>query len=271
VKKVLERYGMTKSVSCSSPEAGGTKLTQAMSPTTEEEKRSMMKIPYREAVGSLLYAAIGTRPDIAHAVNECARHVSDPGQQHWQAVKRIMRYLVGTTNNGLVYKANGTISDMKISMDTYVDADWAGDKDDRKSTTGYLTKINGNTITWSSKKQRTVALSSAEAEYMAIASGAQECKWMMQLLNELSLTTHSRILTDNQAAQSIGKNDVHHDRTKHIDIRYHFIRQDIKEGTYELNWIPTKHQLADMFTKALSNTQYTYLSSLVMQTYQRAE
>ncbi len=274
VRKVLERYEMSKATPAPTPEITGTKLTKSMSPTTDVEKKVMSSIPYREAVGSLLYAAIGTRPDISHAVNECARHVSDPGQAHWNAVKRIMRYLIGTADRGLTYKAAAVSTDRgdikhvdEIIIDTYVDSDWAGDKDDRKSTTGYLTKINGNTITWSSKKQRTVALSSAEAEYMAIASGAQECKWMMQLLHELTYNTNICIFTDNQAAQSIGRNDIHHDRTKHIDIRYHFIRQDIKEGIYQLQWIPTKYQLADIFTKGLNHVQFTYLRNYVMDTY----
>jgi hypothetical protein len=275
IEKVLERYGMSRVTPAPTPEVSGTKLTMAMSPTNDEQKKDMKNIPYREAVGSLLYAAIGTRPDISHAVNECARYVSNPGSAHWIAIKRIMRYLAGTIDMGLIYNGlsnnelNGNIKQNNIlTIDTYVDADWAGDKDDRKSTTGYLTKMNGNTITWSSKKQRTVALSSAEAEYMAIASGAQECKWMKQLLSELGYDTVVHIYTDNQAAQSIGKNDIYHDRTKHIDIRYHFVRHDIKEQIYDLIWVPTRYQLADIFTKGLNHVHYSYLSNLVMNAYQ---
>jgi hypothetical protein len=263
IKKVLERFNMSSAAAAPTPEAPGSKLSKSMCPSSDDEKKQMAGIPYREAVGSLLYAAIATRPDIAHAVNECARFVSNPGQAHWTAVKRIMRYLVGTAELGLQYGSVGMMNESpefnSIGIQAYADADWAGDKDDRKSTSGVIVKMNGDTIIWSSKKQKTIALSSAEAEYMGISSAAQDVKWLKQLLGEFSFYVNAEIFTDNQAAQAIGRNDTYHERTKHIDIRHHFIRNDVKNGEYELKWIPTKYQLADIFTKAVSQVQFHFL------------
>ena len=269
IKKILTRFNMVNSNSVTTPEAIGVKLSISMSPTSDHEKQQMEAIPYREAVGSLLYAAIATRPDISHAVNECAKFVSNPGQEHWTAVKRIMRYLSGTVNKGLCYSNSGTQNNYNdiVCVNAYADTDWAGDRDDRKSTGGYVVKLNGDAICWSSRKQRTIALSSAEAEYMAISSVAQEIKWIQQLLKELLMKSKTQIFTDNRAAQAIGKNDVYHDRTKHIDIRHHFIRDDVKNHIYEINWISSKYQLADIFTKALNQLQYAFLCDRILNSY----
>ena len=190
----------------------------------------MRDVPYMSAVGSLLYAAIGTRPDIAHAVNVASKFMKNPGQAHWMAVKRILRYIKGTVNKPLVFTAKGGMVKDQLNVCVYSDADWAGDVDDRRSTSGHVVRIGDSTVIWSTKKQKTVSLSSAEAEYMALASATQEVKWVSQFLHELldvsgmSLCVNMSVYVDNQAAMLISKNDVYHDRTKHIDIRYHYIR-----------------------------------------------
>jgi hypothetical protein len=151
-------------------------------------------------------------------------------------------------------------------MNVYSDADWGGDRDDRKSTTGFIVKLNGDCVSWMSKKQSTVALSSAEAEYLAIGSAAKETKWLQQFLNELQIqsSTKTIIHTDNRAAKLICKNDIYHDRTKHIDIRHHFIRDDVKSGVYNIEWISTYDQLGDIFTKGLNVNQFVYLRDKIM-------
>jgi hypothetical protein len=266
LKTVLERFGMLESKSERTPEVTGNKLSKQQSPTTEEQKLEMKNIPYRQAVGSLLYASIGTRPDIAHAVNSVSRYLENPGMEHWKAVKRILRYIRGSLDVGLVFKSNNKTHEMKYEMNVYSDADWGGDRDDRKSTTGFVVKLNGNCVSWTSKKQSTVALSSAEAEYLAIGSAAKETKWLTQFLGELQIqsSTKTIIYTDNRAAKLICKNDLYHDRTKHIDIRHHSIRNDVKNGVYNVEWISTYEQLGDIFTKGLNVNQFTYLRDKIM-------
>lgn len=272
LQKVLETYKMTTSNPVATPEQQGLKLSKSDCPTTDKEKHDMKGVPYRSAVGSLLYAAIGTRPDIAHAVNEVSKFIQDPGMIHWQAIKRILRYLKGTMEIGLVFKgrATRTVSfkeKTNINVQAYSDADWAGDKDDRRSTTGFIVKVNGITVSWATKKQKTVALSSAEAEYIAIGATAQEIKWVTHFLLEVFTSDtymSTQIYTDNQAAMAISKNDLYHERTKHIDLRHHFIRDDIKRGLYGITWISTTEQMADIFTKGVGRVQFIHLREKVM-------
>jgi transposase InsO family protein len=271
IEKVIKRFGMENCKPTSTPEAAGVKLNTTQCPTTEEQKIQMKSYPYEAAVGSLLYASIATRPDISHAVNEVSRYMKNPGIKHWEAVKHILRYLKGTADQSLVYSGkqnpnNSTHTNYAYNIQAYTDADWGGDIDTRKSTTGYVVKLNGDTISWSSKKQATVATSSAEAEYMAIAATAQEVRWVQQLLYEIH-NTHpisTIIYCDNQAAIAISKNDIHHERTKHIDIRYHFIRDYIDKNILVIQWISTENQLADVLTKGLNKILFNKLCNGIM-------
>ena len=149
----------------------------------------------------------------------------------------------------------------------YCDADWAGDIDSRKSTTGYIIKLNECVVSWVCKKQTSVALSTAEAEYMAISAAVQEVKWFTQLLSELDyaqVETPVIVFTDNQAALQIGENDVNHSREKHIDIKHHHIRDAIKKDEIKLHWIPTGEQIADINTKGLSRNLFLVLREQLM-------
>jgi hypothetical protein len=220
---------------------------------------------YRAMVGSLIYASISTRPDITHAVNMISRHMNAPMNVNMIMAKRILRYLNGTRHHGLLYTHNKNTSD-QVELVGYCDADWGGDTSDRKSTTGYCTMINGNLISWSSKKQTTVALSSTEAEYMAITEVAKEIMWLRMILEELhvKIVTPTIIYVDNQSAIKISENDTEHDRTKHIDIRHYFVRDLINSGHIKLQWLPTAEQLADIFTKPLGSATYTSLRDRLM-------
>ncbi len=178
-------------------------------------------------------------------------------------------------------KTNGG-SVKSVNVDAFSDADWAGDKSDRRSTTGYVVCVNGCVVSWGVKKQSTVALSTAEAEYMAVSSTTQEILWVIQLLNEMMFTIDNSTIgednnkqryqpsnivmlwCDNQAAVSIGTNDTHHQRTKHIDIRHHFVRDVVKSGVIALKWISTRFQLADVLTKALGSITFTRLRDQIV-------
>jgi hypothetical protein len=221
---------------------------------------------YRMMVGSLIYASISTRPDITHAVNMISRHMSNPSHEHMIMVKRVFRYLSGTRTLGLLYNNENQHQGGDIELTGYCDADWGGDLTDRKSTTGYCTMMNGNLVSWQSKKQPTVALSSTEAEYMAINDVAKEIMWMRMILGELGLkvVTPTIIYVDNQPAIRISENDSEHDRTKHIDIRHYFIRDLIKNGDIKLQWISTNDQLADIFTKSLATPTFVTLRDQLM-------
>ena len=187
-----------------------------------EESEVVDQRLYQSAVGSLLYLSCWTRPDITFAVSNVARFCSKPMKQHWTAVKRIMRYLRGTQNYDILYTR-----DCVTDVEGYSDADWAGDVNDRKSTSGYVFTISGGAVSWKSKKQTSVALSTAEAEYIALASTAQEAMWMRQLTADLKSAPSkaTTIYEDNQSAIEMAKNPQFHGRAKHIEIKYHFIRE----------------------------------------------
>lgn len=208
---------------------------------------------YRELVGSLMYAAAATRPDIMHSTNICTRFMRAPQKPHLVAAKRVLRYLNGTTNEGLIYTTTtASTGRQAMSIVAYCDADWGGDLDDRKSTTGYCVFVNNNLISWNTKKQATVALSSAEAELMSVSDVVKEIMWLRFILKELGYTVVKPTIVhcDNKSAIQIARNDTHHDRTKHIDIRYHFIHDSINNKIITLQWIASSEQLADIFTKA---------------------
>lgn len=256
VKEVLERFGMGDSHPVSTPADVNSKLTNEMSPSSESDREEMKKIPYQEAVGSLLYAAQVSRPDIQYAVNMVSRFNHNPGKAHWMAVKRIMRYLNGTRDMKLCYQR-----DEKEDLHGFCDADWAGDVSDRRSVTGYVFLLQGSAITWNSKKQPTVALSTTEAEYMAMSSSTQEAIWLKNLYNDIfgnrKRIEQITIFGDNQSAIALSdKTTSFHPRTKHIDIRHHFIREHIHNGDVKFIYTNTDNMTADFLTKAVTHIKH---------------
>ena len=203
-----------------------------------------------------MYTAVGTRPDIAYAVGMVSRYCKEPNATHLTAVKRIFRYLRGTSDLCLKYeKGNDEV------VVGYSDADWAGDLNDRPSTTGNVFMQSGAAISWLSKKQATVALSTSEAEYIALSLAAQEITWLRKLLSEFGVKFDgpTTLMEDNQGAIAIANNPVNHARTKHIDIRYHYIRQCILEGIVKVHYCSTENMYADMFTKPLPKGKFEML------------
>ena len=191
---------------------------------------------YQQIIGSLLYASGGTRPDVTFIVVVLARYCGKPNQLHLTAAKRVLRYLKGTCELALTYMTEGS-----LGLTGYSDADWAGDRDAQCPTSGMTFLLQGASITWSSKRQASVALSTVEADYMALSQATQEAVWLQRLLEEVGETTSdgTTIMEDNQGAMATAQNPVFHRRTKHIQIRYHYVREAVAEGIIKLVYCPT--------------------------------
>ncbi|KAJ0503054.1 putative RNA-directed DNA polymerase [Helianthus annuus] len=214
----------------------------------EEGAELTNKERYQRLVGKLIYLS-HTRPDIAYAVGVVSKFMHRPEVTHMEAVMGIIRYLKGTVGHGVLFQQN---NHLKVQL--YTDADWAGDKDDGRSTSGYFTLVGGNLVTWKSKKQKVVALSSAEAEFRGIARGVTEVLWIRRLLTEIGFpqTEASRIMCDNKAAIQISENPVQHDRTKHVEVDRHIIKEKLEAKIIELPFVRSEDQLADILTKAVN-------------------
>ena len=240
---VLKRFGMDECKPVSTPLEAGKNLTK-----TDENDEGVDTKRYQEIVGSLIYAAITTRPDIAHAVNILSQQMAKPNMERWSAAKRVLRYLKGTLDVGIIYRKSEN-----FELVGYSDADWAGCKDSRKSTSGYVFMIGGNVISWTSKKQPVVALSTTEAEYIALCSATQEAIWLRRLLQSIGQAQNNptTIYEDNQGEISMSKNSRHHSRTKHIDIKYHFVRETTLKNITHIVHCTTDEMVADTFTKGL--------------------
>ncbi|XP_071729312.1 uncharacterized mitochondrial protein AtMg00810-like [Rutidosis leptorrhynchoides] len=202
---------------------------------------------YRILVGSLRYLTC-TRPDISFSVGVISRYMEDPKYAHWKALKRISRYIKGTLSLGLYYSVSN-----EHKLIGYLDSDWRGDVDDRKSTSGYVFYMGNTAFTWAFKKQPIVTLSTFEAEYVAASWCVCHAIWLRNLLSELNfeMKEATNIRVDNKSAIELAKNPVHHERSKHIDARFHFIREQVKKKTIQLNHVSSRDQAADIFTKAL--------------------
>ena len=210
------------------------------------------RYPIRQAIGCLMYLANATRPDIAFSVNNVSRYVTMPTKELWKAIQRIIKYLKTTSTVGLHY----TKSNFEITG--WADSDYANDVNDRKSTTGWVFKLGTNTISWKSKKQHSVSLSTTEAEYMAASDASKEAIWIQDLLEELSLNQKNTALLfqDNQGAIFLEKNKTNKPRTKHIDIRHHFIREQVDKGRIDIQYCPTNDMVADLLTKPLPDQAF---------------
>eukprot|EP00795_Rhopilema_esculentum_P007133 gene7133-biopygen8536 len=250
IEKLLKRYGLQDANPVCTPLDPNVKLV-----ADDGNSKPVDNVQYQSMIGSLLYAAIATRPDIAQAVGALSQFNSAPTEAHLTAVKRVFRYLKGTINLSLVYKK----SESK-EVTGFSDASWADDMQNRHSTTGNVFMMAGGAISWLSQKQSTVALSTVEAEYIALSKAAQEVVWLKQLFREIGDNVQPiTIMEDNQGAISMTKNPVGHKRTKHIDIRYHFVREQVEKGTLLLKYCNTKEMLADLLTKSLNRGQFEYL------------
>lgn len=214
---------------------------------------------YKQIVGSLMYLT-NTRPDIMFVVSLLSRYMDHPTELHFQAAKRVLLYLKGTCDLGILYRKGGD-----EELIAYTDSDYAGDLDDRRSTSGYVFMLNSGAVSWSSKKQPIVTLSTTEAEFAAAASCACQVVWMRRILKNLNLIQgdDTTIFCDNSSTIELSKNPVLHGRSKHIDVRFHFLRELTKDGVVKLVHCHTQEQIADIMTKPLKLDVFVKLRSLM--------
>ncbi|KAJ3473654.1 hypothetical protein NLI96_g12893 [Meripilus lineatus] len=248
---IISRFNLTDSYPLSIPIPPGTMLSIEQSPQTAEEIQDMKMVPYRELIGALMYASIGTRPDISFSVSLLAQFMSNPGRAHWEAAKRVLRYVKGTLDYRLTYGSTTS------GLESFSDADWAS-QSHRHSISGYIFLIDGGAISWSSKKQPIIALSTAEAEYIALNHAGRELVWLRQLLSEIARPLHhpSILLCDNQSAIALSRDNMINARTKHFDIRYHWIRELVSKNTLTIIYCPTDSMTADILTKSLARPKH---------------
>lgn len=250
-ERILDKFGMKDANPVATPLEPGSKLVKA-------KQGDDIQGQYRQLVGSLMYLMLGTRPDLCFAISYFSRFQDKATRTHWTQLKRVLRYVKGTTSYRLVY----TCKDEAHPLAGYVDADWANDLDERKSTSGFVFEVYGNPVCWATKKQGVVALSTTEAEYIAAAQAVCEAMWLKKLFKDIGYPIQSTIpiYEDNQGCIFLCKNP-ESKRTKHVDVKYHYVRQKVWSKQVELKYIPSKEQKADIFTKPLPRHAFEDLRS----------
>ena len=239
-QEVLERFNMGQCNSVQNPMVPGFKLTR-------DEGVRVDGTFYKQIVGSLMYLT-ATQPDLMFVLSLISKYMERPTESHLMAAKRILRYVKGTSSFGMFYRKGGD-----EELFGYTDIDYAGDQDDRKSTSGYVFMINSSAVSWSSKKQPVVTLSTTEAEFIAAASSACQVVWLRRILKSLSHVQYDStvVYCDNISTIKLSKNPVMHGRSKHIDVRFHFLRDLVNDGVVELKQCSTQEQIADIMTKPM--------------------
>ena len=252
--KIVKRFGMSACKPFATP-IEEAKSSKDKLEIISEDDEDAVGAPYREAIGSLMYLMIGTRPDISFAVGKLARFCENPKRKHWLAVKRVLRYINGTSKMGLCY--NGM---KREGIFGYSDSDWAGDVSDRKSTSSYVFMMAGAAVSWCSRKQTVIATSSCEAEYVAMCMACKEAVWLKRLVSVIPLKNDFEkgleVLADSQSAIKLAANESINRRNKHIDITYHFVRDVTSSGEVSLGYVPTSDMAADMLNKPLARLKF---------------
>jgi hypothetical protein len=247
LKKVLERFKVINAKTAPTPLPSGCSLETYTGPIDKDRRHIFQQI-----VGSVLYLMLGTRPDIAYAVIRLSQFSANPSQDHLNYATYLLRYLVETQDTKLVYDAK-----KGEGLQAFTDSDWAADKNSRRSTTGYFATLATGSVCWQSRLQKTVALSSTEAEYMALSDTCRQIVWIQSLFTELGFPLRrTPICADNQGSIFIGSNPVQERRTKHIDIRYHYVRECVEEGKVSVFFIEGTVNPADMLTKPLAREKF---------------
>jgi hypothetical protein len=259
VNELVKKFNMEKSAPVATPQLRGVELE----PETEMSAQQIaaQRFDYRGLVGSLQYLVRGTRPDIANAVRELSKFLSCYNETHWQAARRMLKYLKGTSTYGLLLDGKSRT----VTYEVYTDASFVCQPKERKSVTGYVISMAGTSISWCSSKQGSVSLSTAEAELIALSEGAKESEWLWYLLREMGFPQEQpvQVWCDSKAAISTVKNPGNHKATKHIEIRYLFTRDLVEEGRLEIQYCSTNEMAADILTKALPTRQFIKLRELI--------
>ncbi len=255
-ESILQCFNFTDLKPILTPMDPHIQLLKSRCPESTADVARMRQVPYKEAIGSLMNAAMGTRPDIVFAISTLAQYAQNPGWTHWEAIKRVFRYLQVTKDLSLVYGARGQ------GLEGYVDVDGAS-QEHRHTITGYVFLVDGGAVSWASKKEELITLSIAESEYVAPTHAAKEAIWLCRLISEVFrlLSEPTTLYSDNQSAIALTRNSSYHARTKHIDIHYHFIRYSIEAGSIRLLYVPTDNQTADILTKALPSIKVKHFAA----------
>ena len=299
LESILQSFQMENCTPVSTPMEPNIQLLPTNYIATKDELSD-----YQKGIGKIMYAMLGTRPDLAFTVSILSRFMSQPGPEHALALRRALRYIRKTLDIGIIYgglkndAVNQVLQESNRSLNGlygFTDLDWAGDKETRKSTSGFLFTFYGGAISWKSSKQPIIATSTTEAEYIACTEAAKEAIWLRRIMHEIrgetcpklpinshdhethilienminqSFTTNSVddmdvddsnaqvIFGDNQGSIKLSKNPQHHNRTKHIDVKYHFIRDNVQQGLIKLLYIPTNEMVADILTKSLPRDKH---------------
>uniref|UniRef100_A0A5S6Q1Y2 Reverse transcriptase Ty1/copia-type domain-containing protein n=1 Tax=Trichuris muris TaxID=70415 RepID=A0A5S6Q1Y2_TRIMR len=247
IEQLLKKVGMSEAKPMGTPIETGY-----LSTVNEFSVPLPNNVQYRQVIGSLLYIATVSRPDIALAVGLLCRRTESPTEYDWKCVKHVLRCLAGTKYMKLYVSATS-----EPILQGYVDADWAGDKADRKSTSGFMFHLGGSTISWSTRKLTSVALSSTEADYVAMAEACKELLWLRQLLEDFGIPQKSAttIFEDNQGCIRLIDSEKLNDRTKHISVRYHLLKDLRERRIIEVKYCPSHQMMADALTKPVSKEQ----------------
>ena len=232
-----------------------TQLSSSMSPVSAEEIAEMKKIPYREALGKLLYLSIATCPDISYAIGVLCRFSENPGRAHWTALKRVLRYLQGTSEYKLTYQPSSTTDKPFI---THSDADLGGNVDNSRSTAGFVISVGGGAVLWSSRLQRHMSLSSTESEYTTASATGCEMIWMREFLDEIGydISSPSPLFIDSNSALQVAKNPEHQSTMKHVVRNFHWIREKVANKEIIVKHVPGTENPADIFTKPLGRIKF---------------
>lgn len=254
IESLLKRFNMVECKPADTPHQPGVHLTKTMCPDADRVDE-MKTVPYAELVGSLNWLASTTRPDIATLVGTLCRFISNPGRDHWKAAQRVLKYLSGTTAFGLNYKR---IQENDSQLRGFSDADWAGCPETRRSTTGFVFMMSAGCVSWKSKLQLSTALSSVEEEYMTLYSAGREAKWIRQFLFETGFrcSNPTTINEDNSGCVAISNHNRSDSRTKHIDLKYHYIRKLIRSKDITVQYTNTNKMVADVFTKPTNSRNF---------------
>ena len=268
IDRIVEAFGQTDAYPVSTPMVEGAnsflKRPAEDENLSEDEKRALAKLPYRSLIGQLLYPSLGSRPDIAYAVRKLSEFLDCYRRSHWDAAIRVVRYLKGTRDLRL------RLGGGEMTLAGFTDSSWGDCHDGRRSSMGYCYTMGSGLISWSARKQKVVATSSTEAEYIAASESCKEAVWLRTMLSLLPLPTScptetkaTPLFCDNNGAVCLALDPQFHSRTKHFDIRYHYIRQCIDGGEVAINRVPTTDNIADIFTKPLAITPFTRFRQLI--------
>jgi hypothetical protein len=261
--QLLTKFGLQDLKPKPTPYPPGLVLSKEQSPKMEEDWHFMRDKPYRELLGGIQFGQGACRPDMAYETNDLSQFCQDPGVAHWHALIHLCRYIVGTKHLGIVFRR------LKEGLKpmTYGDTNHAACIDTRRSVSGVLTMLAGGPVFWMSKRQDVVSISTTESEYIAYGKGAQQAKWIHNFLSEIGYppALPSDLYADNKSAIAILENPRFHQRIKHIDIWYHFLRDLVEQGEIKIHYIPSEENLADILTKPLGTTLHRKMGMMGME------